>query len=386
MPPKDFYETLGVAKNASQPDIKKAYQKMAMKYHPDRNPGDKSAEEKFKDANQAYDVLSNPQKRAAYDQFGHAGIDPSFAAHGAGRPPGGGAAGGFGNFDDVFRVFGDIFGMGGTAGERAETQARQGANLRYNLQLTLEEAIHGAAKQIRIPTLIACKECNGTGAKKGSSPITCPTCNGDGDVRIQRGFFSIQQTCPDCHGHGEIIKDPCPACHGHGRYEDYKTLSVKIPAGVDQDDRIRLAGEGEAGFHGGPPGDLFVQITIKSNPLFTREGGNLYCETPISFTTATFGGEIEVPTLTGAVRLHIPEGSQNGQSLRLKGRGVKTLRSGITGDLICKLQVETPVKLDAKQKDLLREFEKSLEDNKSLHLPKSASWFPKIKAFFDYKS
>jgi molecular chaperone DnaJ len=252
---KDFYETLGITRNASQAELKKAYQKMAMKYHPDRKPGDKAAEEKFKDAEEAYRTLSDPQKRAAYDQFGHAGIN--MGAAGGARGAQGGAE--FRNFDDVFRVFGDIFGMGG-AGSQAGPQ--QGANLRYNLSLTLEEAIHGTTKQIRIPTLVNCEACNGSGAKKGSSPVVCATCNGDGQVRIQRGFFSIQQTCPDCHGHGETIKDPCPACHGHGRYEDYKTLSVKIPAGIDQDDRIRLAGEGEAGMYGGPAGDLFVQVNI----------------------------------------------------------------------------------------------------------------------------
>lgn len=376
---KDFYETLGVARNASQADLKKAYRQMAMKYHPDRNPGDKSAEEKFKDAKEAYEILSDSQKRAAYDQFGHAGINPSMGGGAYGPAAGGG------NFDDIFSVFGDIFGMGG--GGAGQTAPHQGANLRYNLQLTLEEAIHGTTKQIRIPTLISCKECSGSGAKKGSSPITCTTCNGEGQVRIQRGFFSIQQTCPDCHGQGKMIKDPCPACHGHGRYEDYKTLSVKIPAGIDQDDRIRLAGEGEAGVYGGPPGDLFVQAHIKPHPLFTRDHGNLYCNTPISFTTAALGGEIEVPTLTGSVRLHIPEGSQNGQNLRLKGQGVKTLRNKLTGDLICKLVVETPIKLNTKQKELLKEFEKSLnEDNPSSHLPESKSWFAKAKAFFDFST
>jgi molecular chaperone DnaJ len=380
MAKKDFYETLGVARNASQADLKKAYRQMAMKYHPDRNPGDTSVEEKFKDAKEAYEILSDPQKRAAYDQFGHAGIDPSMAGHGGFSGQGGG-----GNFDDVFRVFGDIFGMGGAGG--GQTQSRQGANLRYNLQLTLEEAIHGTTKEIRIPTLLTCKQCNGSGAKKGSSPITCPTCNGDGQVRMQRGFFSIQQPCPDCHGEGKIIKDPCPACHGHGRYEDYKTLSVKIPAGIDQDNRIRLAGEGEAGAYGGPPGDLFVQADIIRHPLFTREGGNLYCETPISFVTAALGGEIEVPTLTGTVRLHIPEGAQTGQSLRLKGRGVKTLRHSMTGDLICKLVVETPIKLNTKQKDLLKEFEKSLvQDKDTSHLPKTQSWFAKVKSVFEKKT
>lgn len=374
--PKDFYETLGVNRNASQAELKKAYQKMAMKYHPDRKPGDKEAEEKFKDAEEAYRTLSDPQKRAAYDQFGHAGINPSM---GGGAHPGGAE---FRSFDDMFRVFGDIFGMGGAGPGQAGPQ--QGANLRYNLPLTLEEAIHGTTKQIRIPTLVNCKDCNGTGAKKGSSPATCRTCNGEGQVRIQRGFFSIQQTCPDCHGHGEIIKEPCPTCHGHGRYEDYKTLSVKIPPGIDQDDRIRLAGEGEAGMYGGPPGDLFVQVNIKPHSLFTRDHGTLYCEIPVSFTTAALGGEVEVPTLGGVVKLHIPEGSQNGQSLRLKGRGVKTLRNPLSGDLICKLIIETPKKLNAQQKELLKSFEKSLEkDGKSLHFPESQSWFAKVKAFFE---
>lgn len=377
MAKKDFYETLGVSRNASETELKKAYRQMAMKYHPDRNPGDKSAEEKFKDAKEAYEVLSDPQKRAAYDQFGHAGVNPSMGGGGGygGRPEN------F-NFDDIFRAFTDHF--GGDAGGRA--QPHQGDNLRYNLQLTLEESIHGVSKQIQVPTIVSCKECKGTGAKKGSSPVTCATCNGAGQVRMQHGFFSIQQTCPDCHGQGQVIKDPCPICHGHGRYEETKTLSVKIPPGVEEGDRIRLAGEGEAGIYGGPPGDLFVQVHVKPHPLFSREGGNLYCETPISFTTAALGGEIEVPTLTGTVRLHIPEGSQNGQSLRLKGRGVRTLRNSLTGDLICKLVIETPVNLNKAQKELLKNFETSLtEDQNTAHLPKTKSWFAKAKSFFEKK-
>lgn len=369
---KDFYETLGVQRNASQAELKKAYRQMAMKYHPDRNPGDKSAEEKFKDAKEAYEILSDQQKRSAYDQFGHAGVNPSM---------GGGQRSGaeFRNFEDMFNVFGDIFGGGG------QSAPHQGANLRYSLSLTLEEAIHGTTKEIRIPTLVSCKTCHGSGAKKGSSPVTCTSCNGEGQVRMQRGFFSVQQTCPDCGGQGKVIKDPCATCHGHGRYQDYKTLSVKIPAGIDQDDRIRLAGEGEAGVYGGPPGDLFVQADIKPHSLFTRDGGNLYCETPINFATATLGGEIEVPTLTGVVRLHIPEGSQSGQNLRLKGRGVKTLRHSLTGDLICKLRIETPQQLNGKQKALLQEFQKSLDEGGSSHLPQSQSWFAKVKAFFEAK-
>jgi molecular chaperone DnaJ len=293
MSKRDFYEILGVQKNATEAEIKKAFKRMAMKYHPDRNPDDKGAEDKFKEVKEAYDILSDAQKRAAYDQFGHAGVDPSM---GAGR--GGGYGGGGSSFSDIFGdVFGDAFNGGGRGGQRVH----RGADLRYNLELNLEEAVNGTTVKIRIPTLVGCEECGGSGAKKGTSPMTCPTCHGQGQVRMQQGFFSLQQTCPRCHGNGKIISDPCHSCHGEGRIEKKKTLSVKVPAGVDNGDRIRLSGEGEAGDHGGPAGDLYVQMSVREHPIFRRDGNDLQCEVPIAFTTAALGGELDVPTLNGRV-------------------------------------------------------------------------------------
>jgi molecular chaperone DnaJ len=380
---RDYYETLGVSRNTSQDDLKKAYRKLAMKFHPDRNPGDKSAEEKFKEAKEAYEVLSDQRKRAAYDQFGHAGIDPN-----AGMGGGGFGGGGF-NFSDIFGDAGDIFGdiLGGRQGrgrQGGRTHAQRGADLRFNMELTLEEAVHGTTKQIRIPSLINCQECKGTGAKKGSSPVTCTTCNGAGQVRIQQGFFTIQQTCPTCHGEGQMVKDPCAACHGHGRVEHVKTLSVKIPAGIDNGDRIRLSGEGEAGTHGGPPGDLYVQAHLKPHPIFTREGQHLYCDVPVSFTTAVLGGEILVPTIDGQVNLHIPPETQSGKVLRLRGKGVPPMRGGgITGDLFCRMIVETPSNITDRQKEILRDFEKELKVDGNIHYPKANSWFQNVKKFFE---
>jgi molecular chaperone DnaJ len=376
MAKRDYYEILGVAKNASQAELKKAYRALAMKYHPDRNPGDAKAEENFKEAKEAYEVLSDEQKRAAYDQFGHAGLGGA-----AGGGPGGfGGFSGGGNFSDVFGdIFGDIF--GGRAGGGG-SRVHRGADLRYNLDINLEEAVAGTTVKIKVPTLVGCTACNGTGAKKGSKPVTCSTCAGNGQVRIQQGFFSIQQTCPQCRGSGQIISDPCNTCHGEGRVRDHKTLSAKIPAGVDTGDRIRLSGEGEAGENGGPAGDLYIQINVREHPIFAREDSNLYCEVPVSFVTAALGGELEVPTLDGRAKLRIPAETQSGKVFRLKGKGVKPVRGGTQGDLLCKVNVETPVNLTSRQKELLAEFEKSLQ-NDGKHNPQAKGWLDKVKSFFD---
>jgi molecular chaperone DnaJ len=376
MSKRDYYEVLGVSKNASEAELKKAYRRAAQKHHPDRNPDDKQAEENFKECKEAWEVLSDSQKRAAYDQFGHAGVDPSM---GAGAGPG---AGGFGGgFNDIFGdVFGDIFGGGrGGGGQRVY----RGSDLRYNLDLSLEDAVAGTEVKIRIPTQVSCPECNGSGAKKGTSPTQCTTCGGRGQVRMQQGFFSVQQTCPHCRGSGSIITDPCHKCHGKGRVSEHKTLSVKVPAGVDTGDRIRLAGEGEAGESGGPPGDLYVQIQVKEHPIFVREDNNLFCEVPISFTTAALGGELEVPTLNGRVNLKIPAETQTGRMFRMRGKGVKPVRGGPMGDLLCKVKVETPVNLTRKQKDLLREFTGEMEEGGSRHSPQTSSWLDGVKKFFD---
>lgn len=374
MSQRDYYEILGVARNASETDIKKAYRKLAMKYHPDRNPGDKSAEEKFKDAQQAYEILTNPQKRAAYDQFGHAGVDPSA---GVGAGPWGAA--GPGGFSDIFSdVFGDIFG----GGRRGGTRVHRGADLRYGLSLTLEQAVRGTTTQIRVPALEVCDACHGTGARAGTSPSTCPTCGGHGQVRMQQGFFSIQQTCPSCRGTGKVIADACRECHGEGRVKHTKTLSVKVPAGVDDGDQIRLAGEGEAGEQGGPAGDLYVEIRIKPHPIFKREGDDLYCEMPVSFVTAALGGELEIPTLGGRASLKIPPETQTEKLFRLRGKGVKGVRSGHTGDLYCRVTVETPVNLTEHQKQLLSEFDRLTREGGARHNPREQSWLDRLKGFF----
>jgi len=376
MSKRDYYEVLGVSKNASEAELKKAYRRAAQKHHPDRNPDDKQAEANFKECKEAWEVLSDSRKRAAYDQFGHAGVDPSMG--GGGGPGGAGFAGGF---NDIFGdVFGDIFG-GGRGGGRQRVY--RGSDLRYNLDLSLEDAVAGTEVKIRIPTQVSCPECNGSGAKKGSSPTQCTTCGGRGQVRMQQGFFSVQQTCPHCRGTGSIITDPCHRCHGKGRISEHKTLSVKVPAGVDTGDRIRLAGEGEAGESGGPPGDLYVQIQVKEHPIFVRDENNLYCEVPISFTTAALGGELEVPTLKGRVNLKIPAETQTGRMFRMRGKGVKPVRGGAVGDLICKVKVETPVNLTRKQKDLLREFTGEMEEGGSRHSPQASSWMDGVKKFFD---
>lgn len=377
MAKRDFYEILGVAKTASADEIKKAYRKLAMKHHPDRNPGDKTAEETFKEANEAYEVLSDDDKRAAYDRHGHAGVDPGMGA--------GGFAGGFGgagaNFSDIFGdVFGDIFG-GGRAGQRSN----RGADLRYTLELDLEEAVRGTTVQIRVPKLSTCEVCDGSGAKKGTSPETCRTCGGAGQVRVQQGFFSMAQTCPTCRGRGKVIKEPCMNCHGQGRVEKSKTLEVKIPAGVDSGDRIRLAGEGEAGANGGPTGDLYVQVAVRPHKILERDGADLYCEVPISFADAALGGELEVPTLDGRVKLKIPEGTQTGKLFRLRGKGVAPVRGGGPGDLFCKVAVETPVNLNKRQKELLREFQQDMEAEDSKHSPRKSSWFESVMNLFGDK-
>lgn len=376
---RDYYEILGLARNASEEDIKKAYRRLAMKYHPDRNPGDKKAEENFKEAKEAYEVLTDARKRAAYDQFGHAGVDTGAGMGGAG-------AGAGASFSDIFGdIFGDIFAGGAAGGGRGgqQSRVRRGADLRYNLELSLEEAVHGTTVKVRVPTLTTCKTCGGSGAAKGSGPVTCSTCGGAGQIRMQQGFFSLQQTCPQCRGMGTIIKDPCKTCRGQGRVEERKTLSVKIPAGVDTGDRIRLAGEGEAGEHGGPAGDLYVFVKVKDHPIFTRDENNLYCEVPISFTTAVLGGELDVPTLDGRVKLKITPETQSGQVFRLRGKGVRSLHGGGTGDLLCRVVVETPVNLTQEQKNLLRQFDETLKATDHKHSPKAKSWFDGVKKFFE---
>jgi len=378
MSKRDYYEVLGVSKNAGEDEIKKSYRRLAMKYHPDRNTGEQSveAEKMFKEAKEAYEMLSDPRKRAAYDQFGHAGVDPSVG----GGPGFGGQGFGGGNFSDIFGdVFGDIF--GGAGGRRGGPN--RGADLRYNLELTLEEAVAGTTVKIRVPTLVGCTTCGGTGAKKGTSPKACTTCGGVGQVRMQQGFFSVQQTCPRCHGRGKVIETPCASCHGQGRVQEHKTLSVKVPAGVDTGDRIRLAGEGEAGELGGPTGDLYVQVAVKEHHIFTREDAHLYCEVPITITTAALGGELEVPTLHGKVMLKIPPGTQTGKLFRLRGKGVKPVRGGPEGDLLCRVAVETPVNLTQEQKELLHRFEQTLEPGSSRHNPQSQGWVDKAKGFFE---
>ncbi len=374
MAKRDYYEVLNLARNASEAEIKQSYRRLAMKHHPDRNPGDQVAEEQFKEAKEAYEVLSDSRKRTAYDQFGHAGVDSSAG--------GGFGGGGPADLNDIFGgVFRDIF--GGARGGGGGSQAYRGADLRYILDLTLEEAVFGVTSKIRVPTLVTCATCGGSGAKPGTKPITCPTCRGVGQVRMQQGFFSIQQTCPRCQGRGTIIPEPCETCGGSGRVEEQKTLSVKVPAGVDNGDRIRLSGEGEVGEGGGSPGDLYVQIRVKPHPIFTREDNDLYCEVPIGFPTAALGGDLEVPTLDGRVSLKIPSETQTGKVFRVRGKGVKPVRGGATGDLLCRVMIETPVNLTREQKELLQRFAETMEAGGKQHAPQEGSWLDGVKKFFE---
>ena len=370
MAKRDYYEVLGVERGAAEADVKKAYRRLAMKHHPDRNPGDSAAEEKFKEASEAYEVLSDQEKRERYDRFGHAGVEGAGSGFGAG---------GFTDIGDIFgEVFGDIFGGG-----RARRGSRRGRDMEYTLDLTLEQAVRGDSVEIRVPTLAACDDCHGSGAKAGTSPSACPECDGRGQIRVSQGFFSLQQTCPRCRGAGRVILDPCPACHGRGRVEQRKTLAVKVPPGVDNGDRVRLSGEGEAGANGAPPGDLYVQMRVREHPIFTRDDTNLYCDVPLSFADAALGGEIEVPTLDGRVKVKVPPETQTGKLFRLRGRGAPAVRGGPIGDLLCRVVVETPVHLSEKQKDILRDFKASLEANGTRHSPKEEGWFESVKSFFD---
>ena len=367
MAKRDYYEVLGVNRDASDEDIKKAYRKLAMQHHPDRNPDNPKSEEQFKEAKQAYEMLSASDKRAAYDRFGHQGVEA-----------GAGAGAGAGGFGDAFGdIFSEIFGGG-----RPRSNVYRGADLRYNLEITLEDAARGTETKIRIPTLEGCETCHGSGAKPGTEPVTCPTCNGQGQVRIQQGFFSLQQTCPRCTGTGKIVREPCATCAGAGRIKRQKTLSVKIPEGVDEGDRIRLSGEGEAGVNGGPPGDLYVVIRLKPHAVFQRQDNDLHCEMPVSFTTTALGGEIEIPTLDGSAKIKIPSETQSGRVFRLRGKGIKGVRSHTHGDLLCHVVVETPVNLTARQRELLLELEAINQAESGRHDPRAKSWMERVKEFF----
>ncbi len=367
MAKRDYYEVLGVNKDASDDDLKKSYRRLAMKWHPDRNPDNPKAEEHFKECKEAYEILTDPGKRAAYDQFGHAGIDPQAAGSGAG-------------FGDIFSdIFGEIF--GGARGGRSTVY--RGADLRYNLELTLEQAAHGFETKIRIPAAATCETCRGSGAKPGTQPATCPSCRGAGQVRVSQGPFSIAQTCPRCHGSGRIIPHPCASCAGSGRIKLHKTLAVKIPSGVDEGDRVRLSGEGEPGVNGGPSGDLYVQVHIKPHAVFQRDHDDLHCEMPISITTAALGGEIDIPTLEGSAKIRVPAETQSAKTFRLKGKGIKGVRSHLAGDLLCHVVVETPVNLTERQRQLLREFDTISAQDSARHNPRAKGWFDKVKEFFE---
>jgi molecular chaperone DnaJ len=383
MAKRDYYEVLGVAKNASEEDIKKAYRKLAMKHHPDRNQGDdaKKSEEKFKEAKEAYEMLSDSQKRAAYDQYGHAGVDPNMAAGGFRGGPG---PEGFGGFAEAFGdIFGDIFGGGG-AGRRGGSgqQVYRGADLSYAMEISLEEAAHGKDTQIRIPSWDSCETCHGSGAKPGTSAKTCSTCGGSGNVHLRQGFFSIQQTCPHCHGSGRIIPDPCLTCNGAGKVKKQKTLEVKIPAGINEGMRIRSVGNGEPGTNGGPAGDLYIEIRIKQHEIFERDGDDLHCTVPVPLTLAALGGGITVPTLAGKAEIDLPEGTQHGKTFRLRGKGIKGIRSSYPGDLYCHITVETPVRLTEHQRKLMKELDESLKKGGERHSPNSKSWTDRVKDLF----
>lgn len=381
MSDRDYYEVLGVSKGASADEIKKAYRRMAMKYHPDRNPGDKAAEDKFKEIGEAYAVLSDEQKRAAYDRFGKAGVDPNAAG-------GPGGFGGFGNmgagdFQSAFGdIFSDLFGGGRASGRSQHDHRERGNDVRFELEISLEDAAAGKTMEIRVPGWDECTNCHGTGCKPGTSKKTCPTCHGHGVVRMSNGLFQVQQTCPHCHGTGQIISDPCPNCQGVGQIRTTKVLEIKIPAGINNGQRIRVSGRGEPSPNGGEPGDLYVEVFIKPHDIFSRDGDDLHTELPISFVTAALGGEVLVPTLTGEMRIAIPEGTQTGKTFRLRGKGVKNLRTGEYGDLFMHVSVETPVNLSSKQKTMLRDFEASLKDGGNKHNPKTQSFFDRMKNFF----
>ena len=373
---RDFYEILGVPKNATDDEIKKSYRKMAMKYHPDRNQGDATAEVKFKEAKEAYEMLSDAEKRAAYDQFGHAGVDPNMRG-------GPGGAGGFGGFGESFGdIFGDIFGQTRRQQGAGGKQVFRGNDLSYAMDVTLEEAAMGKESQIRIPSFEECTTCSGTGAKPGTSVKTCGTCQGQGVVQMRQGFFSVQQTCPHCRGSGKTITDPCTPCHGQGKVKKQKTLEIKIPAGIDDGMRIRSSGNGEPGTNGGPPGDLFIEIRLQKHEVFQRDGDDLHCAGPISFTTAALGGEIAVPTLSGEAAIDLPEGTQTGKQFRLRGKGIKGVRSSFPGDLYCHITVETPVKLSEHQRKILKELDESLKKGGDKHKPSEAGWADKLKNLF----
>ena len=374
MADSDYYEILGVAREAGDEEIKRAYRKLAQRYHPDRNPGDKAAEDRFKLINEAYEVLGDPKKRAAYDRYGERYAQGGFA---------GGAAGFADTFQDIFSdFFGEVFG-GASQGPSGRRSARRGADLRYVMELDLEEAAAGATVKVQVPMMVTCERCQGRGAAPDSTPQTCPRCQGRGEVRQQQGFFSILQTCPQCHGEGQVISKPCPACHGEGRLRGQRVLSVNVPAGVDSGDRMRLVGEGEAGVRGAPSGDLYVQIAVRPHPLFKRQGNDLLCEQPISIVTAALGGEIEVPSLNGHLKLSIPPGTQSGKVFRLHGKGVRSPHDGTTGDLLCQVHVETPVNLTAEQEDLLRHLEATLEAGNYRHTPQRRSWIDSVKRFVE---
>ncbi len=372
MAKRDYYQVLELTRSATDAEIKKAYRRLAMKLHPDRNHHDHETEEKFKEAKEAYEVLSDPHKRAAFDQYGHAGVEAASRGGGAGMDP-------RDAFGDIFGdVFGDIFG----GGRRSRSQVFRGADLRYELELDLEQAVFGDTVNLDFATLGECEECKGSGSAKGTKPVTCETCHGMGQVRMQQGFFTVQQTCPRCQGRGQVVSDPCGKCRGQGRIRKQKTLSVKVPPGVDTGDRIRLSGEGEAGRNGGPTGDLYVEVRVREHAIFERDGASLSCEVPISFKTATLGGSLDVPTLDGDVTIKVPAETQSGRVFRLREKGIKPVRGGQTGDLFCRVVVETPVSLSREQKQLLADFDESLRSDSKRHHPREETWLDGVKRFF----
>lgn len=376
MAKQDYYKTLGVDRSADQATIKKAYRKLAMKYHPDKNPDDKSAESEFKKINEAYEVLSDEKKRALYDQYGHAGVDQGAGGH---------SQHGNANFHDIFGdIFGEFFGGGGgRGGAGRQPHVQRGSDLQYNLDMSLEDAIKGSEVETKIRTFIKCAPCKGSGSNDGAKPENCRSCHGTGEMRIQQGFFSITQPCQACHGAGKKIVNPCRTCRGEGRVEDTRTLIIKVPAGVDTGDRIRLAGEGEAAPHGGQNGDLYVQVSVKAHKIFTRDGINLSCDIPVSYRIAVLGGEIDVPTILGKVKLKIPAETQTGTLFRLRGKGVKSVRGQGPGDCLCRVVIETPVHLTKEQRELLEKYDDSIEQSKDKHNVRSKDWFHGVKNFFE---